>query len=774
MSMTLLSSYNPGLVTLSVLIAMVAAYTALDLAGRVHATAGRARWMWIIGGATAMGAGIWTMHFVGMLAFQLPMPIAYHAGLVTLSVLVAIGASTFALWMISRRDLGQLHLVVAALAMGAAIAGMHYVGMAAMHVDAELHYVRSLWWASIGIAVSASWVALNVARLLSTRETSRIRLIRAAAAVVMGFAIAGMHYTGMAAARFTTMAHVAANNPGALAPVALAIAVATAGLMVAGLALMASMLDRILQARTAEAELRAARDAALETSRAKSMFLSNMSHELRTPLNSVIGFANILLKNKAGNLSPVDIGYLGRIATNGGHLLGLINSILDLSKIEAGKIELEITPVDIGALARETVLSMEGQAMAKGLQVVADVPDALVPIDTDQTKLKQMLINLIGNALKFTTQGAITVRVIRDPGTGRPLRIDVADSGVGIPADRLAAVFEAFQQADSSTSRQFGGTGLGLTITRSLAQLMGFDVRVASTVGVGSTFSIVLDPNAPAELLLKPAARPVPAPVRVEAPIPEVRALGRLLTLIIDDDPDARLVLGQQFEELDCDVITAASADEGIALARRHHPDLITIDVMMPHKSGIEALHEFKTDPTLRDIPIVVVSVVAEDHKGRVLGAVDCLAKPVTREALVELLARNVVSTAMPRVLVVHKGQGTADDYQELFGSGVQLRVAGGVDEARADIDRAGTPSLIVLDVGDPATEIFPWIAAIRDDRRTTKVPLVVLVSDALARATSESLSGRATVLPRSDELKADLSGVLVGLRGGEQVRMAK
>jgi NO-binding membrane sensor protein with MHYT domain len=494
MEMPIQHSYDPGLVTLSVLIAMLASYAALDLAGRVSVAAGRARALWILGGATGMGLGIWSMHFVGMLAFQMPMPVKYAPSLVFASVVVAITATAFALWTASRPSVRLPHLAAAAVAMGGGIAGMHYIGMAAMDVNATLHYDPALWWTSIAIAVAASFVALNLFRLLSREESRRMRLLRGAAAVVMGFAIAGMHYTGMAAAHFTSAPGSPVTAQNDIDNFVLVVAVILAALIGIGITLLAAMMDRIVRARTVEAELRAAKDAAEETTRAKSEFLSNMSHELRTPLNSVIGFANVILKNKAGNLRPQDIAYLGRIVANGRHLLGLINGILDLSKIEAGKVELQLETVDIGALVRETVLELEGQVHGRELQLVADVPDDLDSLETDRAKLKQIVINLVGNALKFTEKGSVSVRVISDERTGRPTRVDVVDTGVGIPADRLDAMFEAFKQADSSTSRVYGGTGLGLTITRSLAQLMGFDVRVESTPGFGSTFSLLLEP----------------------------------------------------------------------------------------------------------------------------------------------------------------------------------------------------------------------------------------------------------------------------------------
>lgn len=629
-------TYTPALVVLSVYIAMHASYAALDLAGRVQASVGRARAIWILGGAVAMGIGIWSMHFVAMLAFHLPTQIAYSAPLVVLSVAVAIAASAFALWTASRPNITRASLGAAAVAMGIAIAGMHYIGMAAMEVNALVTWDTWLVLASIGIAVSASYVALILFRLLGANESARLRRLRIAAAVVMGFAIAGMHYTGMAAAHFMTTTRTIELTVTGLPPLVLAIAVGFGGVFVTALALAAAMLDRLLQSRTLEAELRAAKDAAERTSHAKSEFLSNMSHELRTPLNSVIGFANILLKNKSQRLSQDELAYLGRIVANGKHLLGLINGILDLSKIEAGRMELEITQVDVGALVRETVLELEGDTLNREVVLAADVPADLEMIEVDRAKLKQILINLIGNALKFTTLGSVTVRALSDPYTGRLARIDVVDTGIGIAASRLDAVFEAFQQADGSTARQYGGTGLGLTITRSLAQMMGFEIRVTSRLGSGSTFSLV-----PEACETEARVSPTNVPDASECvSTPVVARTGAPLALVIDDDPDARIVLAHELRNLQYDVATARNAAEGIAIARQLHPDVITLDIMMPRKSGLDALHELKTDGTLRDIPVVIVSMVADEYRGRILGAAGCVAKPVTSEALADVLPR--------------------------------------------------------------------------------------------------------------------------------------
>ena len=257
-----------------------------------------------------------------------------------------------------------------------------------------------------------------------------------------------------------------------------------------------------IELQQAKEAAEAARSAAEQASEAKSEFLSRMSHELRTPLNSVIGFANVLRANKGRRLDARDLNFLDRIIVNGQHLLTIISDLLDISRIEAGKMPVSVTPVPLAPLVRTTAGGFEAQLAGRDVALRIDLPSELARLETDATRLQQVLINLIGNAIKFTEHGSITVRVVADPATARPLRLEVQDTGIGIPPNRLDAIFNAFEQAETGTTRAYGGTGLGLAISRSLCQLLGFELTVRSAPGEGATFAIRFDtapaPSAPA------------------------------------------------------------------------------------------------------------------------------------------------------------------------------------------------------------------------------------------------------------------------------------
>ena len=499
-------------------------------------------------------------------------------------------------------------------------------------------------------------------------------------------------------------------------------------------------LNDTLEQRVAE------RTAAAEAAnRAKSEFLASMSHELRTPLNSIIGFTNLLLKNRAGTLGAEEITFLERVVTNGKHLLALINQILDLSKIEARKMDLELAPVDLDSLIREAIALQESQLRDRPVRLQIELPPGLAPLPTDGGKLRQVLANLVGNAIKFTERGTITLRVVTDPATGVPLRLEVADTGIGIPANRHTAIFAAFQQADSGTARRYGGTGLGLTISQALCELMGYRITLTSAVGHGSTFTIHFASPESVPLPLPAAAPPNPNP-------------NSRLVLVIDDEADSRTLLTHLIGECGCRVVTASSGAEGLARARQLQPDFILLDLMMPEMNGWQVLNRLKLDPLLAGIPVAISSVVARENRGTILGVLDVLQKPVTRDDLVRLLD----GQSRPKVLLVEDSELDRQMAARNLGEfGAEFRCATNGREA-LDLLTHFTPDLILLDLLMPVMDGLTFLDLIRHDTRYQNLAVCVVTAKTLTPEELEQLHRQAQhILHKENNLSASLQSLL-------------
>jgi len=527
----------------------------------------------------------------------------------------------------------------------------------------------------------------------------------------------------------------------------------------------AALQAEIGERRKAETELRQLNEtleqrvsertaAAEQASRAKSEFLANMSHELRTPLNSVIGFANLLLKNKGGNLRREDLTFAERIQANGRHLLGLINQILDLSKVEAGRVDLQIAPVDLGVMIESLVAEFAGQLHGRDVRLLAQVPQPVPAVEADPEKLRQVLINLIGNAVKFTEHGTVTVRVCTDPTARQATRIDVIDTGIGIAGDKQALIFEAFRQADSTTARRFGGTGLGLTISQALCRLMGYRLEVHSEEGRGSTFSVVLVQAGPADGELAPAALSVGS-TQVD---PSHR-----LVLVIDDEEDARLLMSRMVADFGYRVIPAGSGQEGLRLARDLRPDAITLDLVMPGMDGWTVLRRLKEDPDLAHIPTIVVSIVAGENRGAVLGAIDVLQKPVARDELNRVLQ----TCSRPRILIVDDNE---DDRQILAAildnEPVEVKQATDGREALEALMQF-TPDVILLDLFMPNMDGMQFLDELRRRPGAEAIPVVIVTAMAPDEDVRRALTHwTRAVLNKQDNLPVRLRQVLDGLLG--------
>ena len=536
----------------------------------------------------------------------------------------------------------------------------------------------------------------------------------------------------------------------------------------------------------------------IKADKLRSEFVANMSHELRTPLNSIIGFSGILLKNKAKTLEEGDLKRVEKINRNGKHLLCLINDILDLSKIEAGRMDLNLAPTQAGAILREVIDLLHPQAEAKNLALVIELPDRDFVLETDDQKLRQVLINLAGNAIKFTQQGSVTLGLEADAAAGRVI-FRVTDTGIGIPHDKQETVFEAFRQADNSTTREYGGTGLGLTISRSLVKLLGGELTVESAPGRGSTFRVSLPLRAPttagdskalsvreqfaeaqnpagagvtvAELSSPPAVLPSGATSATGATgadnlLGEYRAaMARSMlvqpgskVLIVDDDADARDLISQYVHDLGAQTVLCGEPKMAARMAMEHRPDLITLDLMMPGKSGWDVLAELKAETLLREIPVVIVSIVADRKKAVSLGAVDALSKPILRNEFQACIERNFHPEAWRsgRVLVVEDDPDTQQLLRDWLTSQVgEIRVVANGKEALAVLQNY-RPDLVFLDLQMPVMDGQTFLGHLRQDERFGQLPVIVITAKSLSPAEQKRLESQvARVLIKGDLISA-------------------
>ncbi len=477
--------------------------------------------------------------------------------------------------------------------------------------------------------------------------------------------------------------------------------------------------------RAANEELAQARDAALDANRVKSQFLANMSHELRTPLNAIIGYAELILEEAVELEAKSLEGDAEKIRAAGRHLLGLINDILDLSKIEAGKIELFFEDVVLTDLLEEVVTTITPLARLRGNTIVVEHHLEESSVQADLTRLKQILYNLVSNANKFTENGTVTIETKVDPDDGGAFLVSVTDTGIGMSTEQMARLFKPFMQADASTTRRYGGTGLGLTISQRFCEMMGGHLAVQSDEGQGSCFTIRLPLVAGGEVKS--------APLR--------RGSGGRRLLLIDDDPAIHDLLLRTLEPAGFKVSSARGGEEGLERARDELPDAIILDVVMPGMDGWSVLTALKRDPSTHDIPVIMLTFLQSRSAGLALGAADFLVKPVETSRLVQVVRKHCGGLPA-KVMVVEDDSATRELMRRvLMSSGHSVREAVNGREALELLER-DRPDLILLDLMMPEVDGFTFLDHVRARAEHRDIPVVVVTAKLLTQDERRRLAG--------------------------------
>jgi len=488
--------------------------------------------------------------------------------------------------------------------------------------------------------------------------------------------------------------------------------------------------------RRTNEELASARDEALAANRAKSQFLANMSHELRTPLNAIIGYSEMLAEDALDVPGAEDfVGDLQKIQSAGRHLLGLINDVLDLSKIEAGKMELFLEDFDLDEMVAQVTGTMQPLFAERGNELVVDQRVEVGEMHADLTKVRQTLLNLLSNANKFTDRAKVWLRVRAEQGW---LRIQVQDSGIGMSDEQVERLFQPFTQADASTTRKYGGTGLGLAISQRFCEMMGGRIRVQSELGKGSTFTVRL----PLEVRERRRRRKISvSPAGAEHTV-----------LVVDDDETVHDLLLRALSKRGYRVHCISHGDRVVESALELEPHVIVLDVMMPGTDGWSALAALKADARTRDVPVVMHTIVNQQELGYALGAVDYVVKPVEPARLVDIVTQHVGRAKKRSVLVVEDDPASRELVcRTVRSAGYDVLEA---ENGRVAIERLRqqVPGLIVLDLMMPEIDGFGVLEHVAQDARLADVPVVVVTAKTLDAGEREHLHRAAKRVFRKGE----------------------
>ncbi len=485
--------------------------------------------------------------------------------------------------------------------------------------------------------------------------------------------------------------------------------------------------EMLSQIEKRERELRDVNDQLVESekrataaTRAKSQFLANMSHELRTPLNAIIGYSEMLQEEAAELDQKEFIPDLQKVQAAGKHLLSLINDILDLSKVEAGKMMLYLETFDIAIAVNDVVATIRPLLDKNSNKLELECRPDIGAMRADLTKVRQALFNLLSNACKFTEKGTIKLQAERRSQGGRDfIFLQVSDTGIGMTPQQLGHIFEAFSQADSSTTRKFGGTGLGLAISRKFCQMMGGELSVVSQPRKGSTFTVALP-----SVVEEPKADPATAAAQPRPQSPDAA-----LVLVIDDDPVARELLQRSLSKEGFRVQFATGGQQGLEMAQRLKPAVITLDVMMPDLDGWAVLSALRANPELADIPVIIITIVDDKNVGFAIGATEYLTKPINWDRLSAILRKYRHESGARPILVVEDDAAMREVLQRNLRKANCSVVTAENGRVALELMETSTPSLILLDLMMPHMDGFEFITELRKNPKWHSIPIVVITA---------------------------------------------
>ena len=487
--------------------------------------------------------------------------------------------------------------------------------------------------------------------------------------------------------------------------------------------------------------------AAEAANEAKSTFLANMSHELRTPLNAIIGYSEMLIED-AEDENEDFIPDLDKINSSGKHLLGLINDILDLSKVESGKMELFIEEFNLEKILNEVVATITPLVEKNKNELKLQIKTETENISADMTKIRQILLNLLSNATKFTKEGNINIVVNDNPKNKLILDFQVSDSGIGMTQEQVDKVFQPFTQADEKTTRKFGGTGLGLTITKMFAEMMGGDIGLKSVINEGTTFTVsipklVIDPKKVTEKLTSSVIN---------------KDSNSFSILVIDDDLNAQELMKKFLTKENYDVIQATSGKDGLRLAKEHLPNLITLDVMMPEMDGWEVLTALQSDQKTKNIPVIMLTMANEPDLGYSLGATDYLTKPVDWNNLSKILQKHEIEAGEQSILIVEDDEITRDMLKKSLETNDYKVISAINGKEGLSMVKKTKPALILLDLMMPEMDGFEFAEKLRENKDWLDIPVVVITAKDLTSDDHKRLKGNVeAIMQKGSYNKNDL-----------------